>query len=77
MVPPLRQRREDIPLLTEHFVRKFSLQFGKNITGIASATVNALREYSWQGNVRELANVLERAVIIRTVLFCASAKDSS
>jgi PAS domain S-box-containing protein len=62
-VPPLRQRREDIPLLTEHFVRKFSLQFGKNITRIAPATIKALREYSWRGNVRELANVLERAVI--------------
>lgn len=62
-VPPLRQRREDIPLLTEHFVREFSLRFGKDITGIAPATVKALREYSWRGNVRELANVLERAVI--------------
>ena len=62
-VPPLRHRREDIPLLTEHFVRRFANQFGKNITGIAPATVKALREYSWPGNVRELANVLERALI--------------
>lgn len=62
-VPPLRHRREDIPLLTEHFVRRFAHQFGKNITGIAPATVKALREYSWPGNVRELANVLERGLI--------------
>lgn len=62
-VPPLRQRREDIPLLIEHFVSRFAHQFGKNITGIAPATVKALREYSWPGNVRELANVLERAAI--------------
>ena len=62
-VPPLRHRREDIPLLTEHFVRTFAHKFGKNIKGIAPATVKALREYSWRGNVRELANVLERAVI--------------
>lgn len=62
-VPPLRHRREDIPLLTEHFVRTSAHKFGKNIKGIAPATVKALREYSWPGNVRELANVLERAVI--------------
>ena len=62
-VPPLRHRREDIPLLTEHFIRTFAHKFGKHIKGIAPATVKALREYSWRGNVRELANVLERAVI--------------
>lgn len=62
-VPPLRQRREDIPLLTEHFVRRFAHQFDKHITGIAPATMKALREYSWPGNVRELANVLERGLI--------------
>ena len=62
-VPPLRHRREDIPLLTEHFVMRFAHQFGKNITGIAPASVKALREYSWPGNIRELANVLERVVI--------------
>lgn len=62
-VPALRHRREDIPLLTEHFVMRFAHQFGKNITAIAPATVKALREYSWPGNVREIANVLERAVI--------------
>ena len=62
-MPPLRQRMEDIPLLVEHFVNRFSKKMGKNITLIAPATMNALRNYSWPGNVRELANVIERAVI--------------
>jgi PAS domain S-box-containing protein len=62
-VPPLRQRREDIPLLTEHFVKGFARKLGKEITSIAPATVTAFRNYAWPGNVRELANVIERAVI--------------
>lgn len=62
-VPPLRQRSEDVPLLVEHYVRRFSKKLGKEITSIPPATLNALREYSWPGNVRELANVVERAVI--------------
>lgn len=62
-VPPLRQRREDIVPLCEHFVRMFSSKMGKGITSIAPATLNILRDHSWPGNVRELANVIERAVI--------------
>ena len=62
-VPPLRQRREDIPLLVEHFVRRFSEKLGKVITSVSPATLKSLRDYSWPGNVRELANVVERAVI--------------
>jgi PAS domain S-box-containing protein len=62
-VPPLRQRREDIPMLVEHFSRTFSRKLAKEITSVAPATINALRNYSWPGNVRELANVIERAVI--------------
>jgi PAS domain S-box-containing protein len=62
-VPPLRQRREDVPMLVEHFARTFSRKLGKEITSVAPATINALRNYSWPGNVRELANVIERAVI--------------
>lgn len=62
-MPPLRQRREDIPLLVEHFVGRFSKKLGKKITSVAPATLNALSNYSWPGNVRELANVMERAVI--------------
>ena len=62
-MPPLRQRTEDISLLVEHFVSRFSKRMGKQITEVAPATLHALRNYSWPGNVRELANVIERAVI--------------
>jgi PAS domain S-box-containing protein len=62
-VPPLRQRREDIPLLVEHFARRFSQELGKAITSVSPATLRSLRDHSWPGNIRELANVIERAVI--------------
>jgi PAS domain S-box-containing protein len=61
--PPLRQRREDIPLLVEHFTRLFNKKFGKKITSISPTTLKSLQDYAWPGNVRELANVLERATI--------------
>ena len=63
-VPPLRQRAEDIPLLLNEFVKKFSKKMGKKISVIPKSTMNALQNYSWPGNVRELENVIERAVII-------------
>jgi len=62
-VPPLRDRKEDIPGLVEHFVRRFSQKVGKGISSIPPASLRILQNYSWPGNVRELANVLERAVI--------------
>ncbi len=62
-VPSLRQRREDIPLLVEHFVRVLSKKLGKEITSVAPSALEALRSYHWPGNVRELANVIERAII--------------
>jgi PAS domain S-box-containing protein len=62
-VPPLRERREDVPLLVEHFVGKFAKKQRKVITSVAPNTLRNLRNYSWPGNVRELANVIERAVI--------------
>ncbi|HEX2929217.1 MAG TPA: sigma 54-interacting transcriptional regulator, partial [Candidatus Binatia bacterium] len=62
-VPPLRQREGDIPLLVNHFVETFNRKLGRNITSISSATLKALQRYSWRGNIRELANVIERAVI--------------
>jgi PAS domain S-box-containing protein len=65
-VPPLRQRREDIPLLVEHFAKIFSLSIGKPINEISAATMRKLGDYSWPGNIRELANVVERAVINST-----------
>jgi chemotaxis protein methyltransferase CheR len=62
-IPPLRQRPEDIPLLVEHFVRRFSKKFGKAFTSVSPVTLKKLGQYSWPGNVRELANVIERATI--------------
>ncbi|HEV7473828.1 MAG TPA: sigma 54-interacting transcriptional regulator, partial [Pyrinomonadaceae bacterium] len=62
-VPPLRDRKEDIPVLVEHFVRRFSKKVGRGISSISPGAMRILQDYSWPGNVRELANVLERAVI--------------
>jgi formate hydrogenlyase transcriptional activator len=63
-LPPLRERREDIPLLVHYFVRRFSLKIGRKITRIQRETMERLTDYSWPGNVRELENVIERAVIL-------------
>jgi formate hydrogenlyase transcriptional activator len=63
-VPPLRERPEDIPLLVRHFVQQFSRRIGKHIDAIPSETMNALVAYQWPGNIRELQNVIERAVIL-------------
>ena len=63
-IPPLRERREDIPLLVNYFVSKFSRRMGRQITSIPKATMEALTNNAWPGNVRELANFIERAVIL-------------
>ena len=63
-LPPLRQRKEDIPLLVNHFVAKFNTKIGKRIETVSKDTLNALQEYHWPGNVRELESIIERAVII-------------
>jgi two-component system, NtrC family, response regulator PilR len=63
-VPPLRQRREDIPLLVEHFVRRYAAELGKRMTGIAPDALAALAAYDFPGNVRELENIVERAVTL-------------
>ncbi len=63
-VPPLRERAEDIPLLVEHFNRKFSLAYKKSPKRFEGEAVEALRAYSWPGNVRELRNTVERVVIM-------------
>ena len=64
LMPPLRQRREDIPLLVDFFIAKFNKKTGKKIGTVSKETLNALQQYSWPGNVRELESVVERAVII-------------
>jgi formate hydrogenlyase transcriptional activator len=63
-VPPLRDRKDDIPLLAAYFVRKFSQRMGKRVHGVHSSVQDQLHQYDWPGNVRELANLLERAVIL-------------
>jgi two-component system response regulator PilR (NtrC family) len=63
-LPPLRERREDIPLLSEHFLAKYTEQMGKVITGISQEAMDLLVEHDWPVNIRELENVLERAVAL-------------
>ena len=63
-LPPLRERREDIPLLVDHFVRKFSLAMNKRITRVSVAAMNRLQQQPWAGNVRELENAVERAMVV-------------
>jgi formate hydrogenlyase transcriptional activator len=63
-LPPLRERGEDIPLLIEHFVRKFAERQGKSILHIPDEVMDALKRYEWPGNIRELQNVIERGVIM-------------
>ncbi|MEN6616353.1 MAG: sigma 54-interacting transcriptional regulator [Syntrophorhabdus sp.] len=63
-VPPLRQRAEDIPLLAEAFVERYSRKLGKQITSIQKEAMKALKDYPWPGNIRDLENIIERAVIL-------------
>ena len=65
-LPPLRERKEDIPLLTEHFLRKHTLEMNKNIKGITPTALKKLLNHSWPGNVRELENTVESAVALAT-----------
>ena len=63
-IPPLRERREDIPLLVNYFVSKLSRRMGKQIRSIPDRTMELLTRNDWRGNIRELANFIERAVIL-------------
>jgi formate hydrogenlyase transcriptional activator len=65
-VPPLRQRREDIPDLVRHFLHRFSRRMAKPVTGVSPAGLQLLLDYPWPGNVRELENIIERAMIVTT-----------
>jgi len=64
LLPPLRERREDILLLARHFLKKYSAEFNRPVPEIPAASIEALLAYDWPGNVRELENVIERAVIL-------------
>ena len=63
-VPPLRERKDDIPLLATHFLAKFNADFGKNIQAIDDDAMRRLQSYNWPGNIRELENLMERAVVL-------------
>ena len=63
-VPPLRDRREDIPLLVEYLTQRYAAKMGKKITTVSRRTIDLLTAYDWPGNVRELQNVIQRAVIL-------------
>ena len=63
-IPPLRDRREDVPVLVEHFIEKHAQRAGKRITGLAPGVIEALQAADWPGNVRELENTVERAVVL-------------
>jgi transcriptional regulator with GAF, ATPase, and Fis domain len=63
-IPPLRERREDIPLLVQYFVERYASKSGKKIVGISKKSMDLLESYRWPGNIRELQNVIERSVIL-------------
>ncbi|MCX5887628.1 MAG: sigma-54 dependent transcriptional regulator [Proteobacteria bacterium] len=64
LIPPLRERKEDIPLLVDHFIEKFNIEMKKKIEGISPEALNSIMAYIWPGNVRELENTIERAMVI-------------
>lgn len=68
-IPPLRERREDVPLLADHFLKKFSCSMNRPLTGVSAAAEQLLTNYDWPGNVRELQNAIERALLV-----CKTAK---
>ena len=63
-LPPLRERREDIPLLIEHFIRRYALATNKAVHGVSTEAMRVIEQYAWPGNVRELKNAIEHAVIV-------------
>tara|TARA_R110002051_G_scaffold192723_1_gene261258 strand:+ start:4653 stop:8369 length:3717 start_codon:yes stop_codon:yes gene_type:complete len=78
-VPPLRKRKDDIPLLVEHFIDKFNKAYGKSIKYITDEAMSKLKAYSWPGNIRELENLMERAAILSNdeTLFIPGFESSS
>jgi DNA-binding NtrC family response regulator len=64
VVPPLRERREDVPLLVNHFVKKYAKSAGRNIRQVSQESLEQLSGYEWPGNVRQLENTIERAVAL-------------
>jgi DNA-binding NtrC family response regulator len=75
-IPPLRERRDDIPPLVEHFVRKYAQRVGRNFDGVDDQAIADLQAYDWPGNVRELENIVERAVVLSRVPILTSQSFS-
>ncbi len=76
MLPPLRERVDAVPTLVEYFLRRFSRQIGKKVTGIDGEALAHLQNYGWPGNIRELQNIMERAVILaQDVVKCGNLPD--
>ncbi len=71
-IPPLRKRREDIDMLAAHFIEKFNKKNGKNVKGISKEAMEVLKRYNWPGNIRELQNVIERAMSLTESNYIAS-----
>ena len=65
-LPPLRERKEDIPVLTKHFIEKYSKEFGKEIKTISAYALELLMQYPFPGNIRELENIIERSIALET-----------
>ena len=63
-IPPLRQRREDIPMLVQYFIDRYARELGKNIRTVSKETLDLFQSYTWPGNIRELRNVIERSIIV-------------
>jgi DNA-binding NtrC family response regulator len=63
-IPPLRERKEDIPLLVEHFIQRYNTQFRKKVEQVSQDGMKLIMSYSWPGNIRELKNAIERAMIL-------------
>ncbi|MGZ3514283.1 MAG: sigma-54-dependent transcriptional regulator [Thermodesulfobacteriota bacterium] len=64
LIPPLRERKEDIPLLVEHFINRFSVENNKNVKGITKEALDLMMQYEWPGNIRELENLIERVIAL-------------
>ena len=65
VIPPLRERREDIPLLIQHFLKKYNQEEGQRVTGFSPEALEPLGRYPWPGNIRELENLVERLVVLK------------
>jgi transcriptional regulator with PAS, ATPase and Fis domain len=74
-IPPLRERKEDIPFLTRHFLNKFNISFNKKIPGLSEKAMEALNRYHWPGNIRELENLIERIVVLAPGDLSIDVKD--